>query len=356
MKKITFSFLLIFFIFKINAQVSAYTFSQSPGTYKKITTGTVLGIIRNEDQRFVNPANLAGNSLDEGPGFPIGFDFTFNGIVFDRVGISTNGWISLGQSSLTPSVDMTSSLGTGFDSALSSTYVSTPPYLRNRIAAFHHDLSGVADQLNPDRSSNLRIATIGTAPNRSFVVQWSNYKFYGYTTGCDFSFQIILHETTNVVDVVYGFMLFTYSSSSVKVGLGGNDSTDFNTRRTFLVNDWNKTVAGKSNNDTCGTSENVTPPTPGTTFSWTPSTTLSKPAFNLAELAVYPNPVKNTLNLSYQDKIDNIKIFNVLGQEILNKNISASNDTVDMSQMLPGTYIAKISANNIVQTFKIVKI
>lgn len=354
MKKITLSILLTFSFFKINAQVSAYTFSQSPGTYTKITTGTVLGIVKNEDQRFVNPANLAGGTLDTGPGFPIGFDFTFNGVVFDRVGISTNGWISLGQSSVTPSVDMTSSIGTGFDSALSSTYVSNPPYLRNRIAGLHNDLSGVVNQNIPSLNSNLRIATIGTAPNRSLVVQWENYKYYSHTSDSSLNFQIILHETSNVVDVVYGFMQFTYSSSSCIVGLGGNDSSDFNCRTTNSVNNWNNTIAATSINNRCYTNEAVVKPVSGTTFSWKPNT-LSTPSFNLSKLEIYPNPVTNILNLDYEEEISNIKIFNLLGQEMINKNVNANTQQIDLSQLAIGTYVAKISVNNAVKTFKLIK-
>lgn len=354
MKKITFSFLLALSFIKITAQVSSYEFSQTVGTYKKITTGTVLGVTKNEDYCFVNPTKPIGSSIKNGPGFPIGFDFTFNGIVFDRVGISTNGWISLGQSSLSPSVNMESTSDTNLYSVLSSTYISNPPYLRNRIAGLHADLSGVVNQNIPSLNSSLRIATIGTAPNRSLVVQWENYSYYSHSDS-NFNFQIILHETSNIVDVVYGILRFTYSSSSCQIGLGGNDSSDFNCRTTFKINDWNNTAAATEVDGRCWTNELITEPKSGTTFSWKPKT-LSTSTFNLADLAVYPNPVTNFLNLNYQNNIENIKIFNVLGQEIINKNINASNDQIDMSQVAPGTYIAKISANKAVQTFKVIKI
>lgn len=352
MKKITFSLLLALSFFKTTAQVSSYEFSQSVGTYTSIKTGTVLGVTRNEDYYFVGSA--LGGSVQTGPGFPIGFDFTFNGIVFDRVGVSTNGWISFGQSSLTPSVDMGTTPSTHLYSILSSTYTSNPPYLRNRIAGLHADLSGVINQNIPTLNSSLRIATIGVAPNRSLVVQWENYRYYS-PTDSSFDFQIILHETSNIVDVVYGSMQFTYSGSSCQVGLGGTDNTDYNIRTTAGNNSWNSTVAGKSVSYTCSTNQSTIKPTLGTTFSWKPKT-LSTPTFNLAELTVYPNPVTNILNLNYQNNIENIKIFNVLGQEIINKNINASSDQIDMSQVVPGTYIAKISVNKAVQTFKIIKI
>ncbi|MBF4516205.1 T9SS type A sorting domain-containing protein [Flavobacterium sp. ANB] len=240
-------------------------------------------------------------------------------------------------------------------SVLSSTYVSTPTYLRNRIAGFHADLSGVVNQTNSSLSSNLRIATIGTAPNRALIVQWTNYKYYGYTTGCNFDFQIILNETSNVVDVVYGFMQFTQSSSFAQVGLGGTESSDFNVRKTFLVNDWNKTVPSTDNDSYCYTNQQVIKPVSGTKFSWTPNKNLSTPTFDLSDLDVYPNPVSNILNLNYKDIITNIKIVNLLGQEIINKNVNSNSEQVDMSQLLSGVYIAKISIDNSVRTFKVIK-
>jgi hypothetical protein len=58
--------------------------------------------------------------------------------------------------------------------------------LQNKIAGFARDLQG-------QTGSSLRYQTIGTAPNRILVVQWSNFRrFVG--TGDVFNFQIRLLE------------------------------------------------------------------------------------------------------------------------------------------------------------------
>src|SRR5688572_24100764 len=103
---------LLLLNFSSKAQVSAYTFNQFQSTYNAITTGTVVGTTTSDDQVFVDPAVPAGVGAGAtGPGFPIGFNFTFNNIVFDRVGVNNNGWITLGQSTATPAVNTNASSG-----------------------------------------------------------------------------------------------------------------------------------------------------------------------------------------------------------------------------------------------------
>ena len=83
------------------AQVSLYEYSESVGTYTEISaadggysmgTPTFFPPLYNQ-RAFVDPANpdgaIANNYLNaaQGPGYPIGFNLTYNGDVFDRVGI-----------------------------------------------------------------------------------------------------------------------------------------------------------------------------------------------------------------------------------------------------------------------------
>ena len=257
MKKITLFLFALFTCWQINAQVANYAFSQSSGTYTPITGGTVLGTTTSDDQRFVDPAVLTGGTTTTGVGFPIGFNFTFNEIVFDRVAINNNGWISLGQSSLTPSVNNAS---TSAYEPLTSAAAITPTLLRSRIA-------GIGDDLQAQTGSELRIETIGSAPNRVFVVQWTNYREYG-TTGQNLNFQIRLNETSNIIEVVYGTMVFTSNAEAAQIGLGGSTNTDFNNRTT--TTDWNATTAGITNTSSATYSTTVTPPISGLTFVWTP--------------------------------------------------------------------------------------
>lgn len=234
--------------------ISAYSFALSTGTYTPITGGTVLGDTTVDEERYVDPATPLGGFVTTGVGFPIGFNFTYNGIVFDRIAINTNGWISFGQSSLTPSVDIVSS--SSFTVPLSQTSSATPALLRNRVGGLAMDLEGQA-------GSEIRMQTTGTAPNRVCVIQWANFGEYN-AVGDNFNFQIRLNETTNSIVVAYGsFTAAEYYRP--QVGLSGTTASDFNLRTTSTS--WTATTAGTVNTDTCRLSPAVKPAS-GLMFTW----------------------------------------------------------------------------------------
>jgi len=85
------------------------------------------------------------------------------------------------------------------------------------------------------------------------------------------------------------------------------------------------------------------------------TTTLGNPSFGTGKFMAYPNPVKNILNVSYTANIDDVAIFNLLGQQVMAKGINAANGQIDMSDLAAGSYLVKITADNQVQTLKIVK-
>ncbi|MFN5984113.1 MAG: fibronectin type III domain-containing protein, partial [Fluviicola sp.] len=216
------------------SQVSLYGFNQTTTTYTPITGGTVYGNTTTDDQRFVDPAVPLGGTVTTGVGIPIGFNFTYNGQVYDRIAINNNGWISFGSSLLTPSVNNASSSSY---TAISATSTATPAHLRNRVGGFARDLQGQV-------GSELRIETIGTAPNRVCVIQWTNYRRFG-ATGDIINFQIRLNETTNYVESVYGTCSTTNTGATItaQVGLSGSVNSDFNNRQ----GTWSATTAGTIN-------------------------------------------------------------------------------------------------------------
>lgn len=239
------------------AQTSEYGFSATQGTYTPISGGLLLGTETSDDQRFVDPATPAGSTtVLTGPGFDIGFNFTFNGTVFNRLAVNNNGWISLGQSALTPSVNINSTSGY---TPLSSTSVIAPDILVNRISALGKDLQA-------QTGASLRLETIGTAPNRICVIQWANFKKYGTNgTGDNYNFQIQLHETTNNVKIVYGAITPNATAGNMQVGLRGPLATDFNARAG--AGSWTETTAAVTNADYVVLSD-VNYPANGLTFNY----------------------------------------------------------------------------------------
>ncbi|MCB5266941.1 MAG: hypothetical protein LHW46_02380, partial [Candidatus Cloacimonetes bacterium] len=152
--------ILLMWAFPGFTQTLEYGFASEMGTYTPITGGLQLGADNTDDQRFVDPATPLGGTVTSGPGLPIGFNFVFNGATFDRLAINANGWISLGQSALTPSVNITSSSSY---LPISSTSVIDPAVLYNRVVALARDLQAQA-------GAAIRVETIGAAPNRICVV------------------------------------------------------------------------------------------------------------------------------------------------------------------------------------------
>jgi hypothetical protein len=74
-----------------------------------------------------------------------------------------------------------------------------------------------------------------------------------------------------------------------------------------------------------------------------------------ASLSYYPNPVKDVLNLSFTTDITSIVIYNLLGQQVMAKDINAAKATVDMSALADGAYIVNVTAGSAIKTIKVIK-
>ncbi|NBL63692.1 T9SS type A sorting domain-containing protein [Flavobacterium sp. NST-5] len=84
-------------------------------------------------------------------------------------------------------------------------------------------------------------------------------------------------------------------------------------------------------------------------------TVLSNDNFTLNEVKIYPNPVNDILNFSFDKEIRNVSIFNVLGQEILSKSFNENQSSINVSSLSPGTYLVKLNSENDTKTVKIIK-
>ncbi|MBN4084758.1 T9SS type A sorting domain-containing protein [Flavobacteriaceae bacterium AH-315-B10] len=86
------------------------------------------------------------------------------------------------------------------------------------------------------------------------------------------------------------------------------------------------------------------------------STLLSSDSFVLSQFKVYPNPVKEILTIETNQVIENIKIYNLLGQEVKNYNSKEfNNNKIDVSSLNSGLYIMKAEINGKTQSIKFVK-
>ncbi|MCO6175773.1 fibronectin type III domain-containing protein [Flavobacterium sp. NRK F10] len=86
------------------------------------------------------------------------------------------------------------------------------------------------------------------------------------------------------------------------------------------------------------------------------TSTLSNATFdNEAQFVAYPNPVNDILNLEYEATIDEVRVLNLLGQEVFAKKINATSAKIDMTSLSSGTYIVNVQAGDLIKTIKVIK-
>lgn len=291
-----------------NAQVNIYTFSQSNGTYTPITGGTQVA-------RATTTNSTAATTLDDvNYSATLPFTFTFNNVPYTSININTNGSISFGTTPTSTSeyspissttgyagdisvlggdmrgnfqttadrtsgsnqltnVNNTSGLvvgdlitGTGIPAAATVTAISGTTVTISANATS----TGAAGTIYT-ASGEIRTQTLGSAPNRTFVIQWSGFQRYAVNNST-LNFQIRLNEgggaaANQTIDFVYGTFSHTTANLTAQVGLRGASNADYNNRTT--TTDWSASTAGASNSANMRIGSTVLPAS-GLTYTWTP--------------------------------------------------------------------------------------
>ena len=118
----------------------------------------------------------SSDDVTHGP-FNIGFSFTFFGTAFTQFYVGSNGWIGFSPNQTTGYV---------------AQFIPNAGSPRNAILADWEDLL--------PGSANIYYRTIGTAPNRRLIVSFNAVPHYGCRSNLH-TFQFILYESTNVIDI-----------------------------------------------------------------------------------------------------------------------------------------------------------
>ena len=84
-------------------------------------------------------------------------------------------------------------------------------------------------------------------------------------------------------------------------------------------------------------------------------TTLANQDFDMTKFSYYPNPVIDLLNISYSQDMTNVKVFSVIGQQLLNKVVNAASTQIDMSSYANGAYFIQVSTENAIKTVRVIK-
>jgi len=64
---------------------------------------------------------------------------------------------------------------------------------------------------------------------------------------------------------------------------------------------------------------------------------------------------QNMLNLSSNENLSGVKLFNMLGQEVLSKQLSNPSESIDLNGLNSGVYLGQVQLNNTTETFKLVR-
>lgn len=305
--------------------VNQYVFTQSAGTYLPVNGGTLVGSSSpGSAENYLDDLNFSSQ--------PISFAFVFNGISYTSYNINTNGHISFGSVIPAPGTFSPISSNTAYEGAISafgrdldgrfafqanttagSNVLTSVSHFGGivvgkqvtgsgipsgaTIASFNQSASTITLSANATATANslsciaytaeIRRITLGTAPNRIHVVQFRNFKRNGPSAfGEVYNFQFRLHETTNLIEIVYGTHVGFASSTSGQVGLRGASNTDFRNRTTST--NWSATTAGLTNTAACSMSSTVFP-TAGLTFVFTPPSPCTTPGNQPTNLVVTPS-------------------------------------------------------------------
>ncbi|MCB9339844.1 MAG: HYR domain-containing protein [Lewinellaceae bacterium] len=172
------------------ASLAQYTITACGNAFNDISaTGTLL-------------AGSAGDDVAIGITFPAGFAFQFYGANQTTATVGTNGHMQFPGSSIAGSPFTNAACAAG----------------QNAIFPFWDDLNG---------GTGIRTQTIGTAPNRTFIIQWNKDHFGG--TGNTGAFQVQLSETTYEIRFIYQDVDFGNTAwnngISATVGIAGPAGT-----------------------------------------------------------------------------------------------------------------------------------
>ena len=331
MKNSLFIFFVILTSFFVRSQVSSYTFGTSTGTYTPIVGGVNYDNFTSwSNTNFLDDNNSA--ALES-----IGFNFVYNGTTYTQFAVNTNGFITLGALPTNSYTPLSTGTSNNVISAMGSDLIGRGSLLANRtsgsavitITGGDISLISVGDKVSGtgipagatvlsktattvtisanatstgtgfhfrfSRSTfGIRFQTIGTAPNRTLVVQWTGWQRYTTTGGFGelYNFQIRLNETTNTINTVYNIQGPTSATTTTfQIGLRGNVNTDFNNR--VSTTNWASTTAGTLNSSTVTLSSTVKP-TSGLTYTWTPPAVPSNDACSNATVLSLQCPGSST--------------------------------------------------------------
>ncbi|MCA9242379.1 MAG: hypothetical protein KDA32_00380 [Phycisphaerales bacterium] len=151
-------------------------------------------------------ASFASSGDDNAEEISLPFNFTFYGISYNSIWVSSNGLLALPPTTEADADDFSN------DPIPSAA-------IPNRFIA------PLWDDFNPGTSGDVFIETRGSAPNRRFIVQWNAVPQFNTTTPL-FTFQGILFEGSNAIEFRYLDVAPETPAGDYTIGIENEDGTD----------------------------------------------------------------------------------------------------------------------------------
>lgn len=210
------------------------------------------------------------------PMIEFGSDFTFNfaGHAFDSFCVSASGWVKLGAP------------GSQYNNSNVGSTVNWPiiaPYLSNWSTSY---------------SGSVLYKLVGTAPNRTCIIQWRNMTHSPFITTPS-TFEARLHESTGKLSFVYGSIPYNQVTYAVGIGASFNSINSFASVVTATT--WSMSTCSYGVNYSRTTAIGA-----GTMYTFTPDSTPSLPPVNGNSTAYAA-----CIMLSWEDSSTTEKVFDV---------------------------------------------
>lgn len=259
--------------FQLKAQLACgYVFSYSSNTpYQALPFGEGTITLAAGFDSPDDPFDISPTDEDFFPNQSIGFPFQFNGQSYTHLGVATNGWIWFGQTSPVRAAGLV----VPFTNILSSDFP-----IEGIVSALNADLEGRWTATD----AGIRTRLSGDAPNRTFVIEWKNFKSLDDAEGTGFcgenrnrfDFQIILQENNNQIHFSYNTSPYCWQGYEqfFQIGLRGQDRSDAHTRNIGTgTQAWERSSLGMNHaTATMRSSSPVTFPAENARFTFQPGT------------------------------------------------------------------------------------
>jgi hypothetical protein len=92
-----------------------------------------------------------------------------------------------------------------------------------------------------------------------------------------------------------------------------------------------------------------------TLWNFSTDTVLGLDANFIKGFTLYPNPVIDVLNIGAQENLKTIQVFNLMGQQVFQKNINSNKANINLNRLPQGAYFVKITTDKTLKFVKFIK-